>query len=100
MSYREDYTKYLAKMGFKCHLLTDDQMDEIGMAAERAQLDWDWSTASPDDCNAYNTREETVARIEAAQGDIAGVFMCSDETPTEDSLVAAYVGGFYCDYGI
>jgi hypothetical protein len=75
--------------GYDCSMLTAEQMDEVGMAAERAWCDWEWAEAKLDGDEEYN------ARVRLAR---ANVKACG--ATSENEMVGSYVGGFYDDYGI
>jgi hypothetical protein len=40
-----NWAEDLNKLGYDCSGLTDDEMNQVGQAAERAFLNWDWATA-------------------------------------------------------
>ena len=75
--------------------LTFEQFEELGMAIERAQLDWDWSQLDVDE----EKEESRINRAKQAKSDVRACFEFADEEPNESMLIAAYVGGFTCDYG-
>ena len=77
--------------GYDCRVLTDAQMDDIGMAAERADLDFDWSKAKNE-----QACEERAKRISAAKYNIKSV--TGESKPLLRDVMGAYVGGFYEDY--
>ena len=87
-SYKE-YADYLSELGYDCSNLSVEQMDEVGMAAERAQHDWDWAQASSD-----GSEDRDLKVLEAKQN------VAASDAQSEDELVARYVGGFYDDYGL
>jgi len=67
-----DYIKELT--GLDCTTLNAAQMDEVGMAVERAQLAWDWSLGESEGC------EDRAKKIAAAKCEVKSVFDYSDET--------------------
>ena len=88
-----DWAEELARLGFDCSNLTDDQMDEIGMAYERADLEWHWASVNEKDWRKGSfTREYYAARITEAKIAVAA---CGAETLNE--MVCLYVGGIWDD---
>jgi hypothetical protein len=84
-----DNAESLLALGFDCTLLTDQQMDTVGMAAENAELDWDWATANS------NNDEDRISRITEAKD---AVEACGAET--ENEMIALHVGILFDDFGI
>lgn len=88
-----DSAEELARLGFDCSSLTDDQMTDIGMAYERADVEWSWAGADEKDWrNGGWTREYYTARIYEAK---VAVGACGAETL--DEMVCLYVGGMWDD---
>jgi hypothetical protein len=79
----------LATLGFDCSNLTDDQMDQVGMNAENAGLDWDWATADDEGC------ETRVRRIIQAKEAVECTGCMS-----EGEMIANAVGATFDDLGI
>ena len=71
----------LNKLGYDCSGLTDDEMNQVGRAAERAVLDWDWATAD------WEGDERRARRIGEAK-DAVHCTNCS----TEDEMIGNSVG--------
>jgi len=85
----DDMKEWLATLGFDCSKLTDDQMDQVGMAAENAGLDWDWATADDEGC------EDRASRIIQAKDQVECTGCLS-----EDEMIANSVGATFDDLGI
>lgn len=88
--------------GRDCSMLTAEQMDEVGMAAERAWLDWEWAEVAEivtrlgmDVSAADEVSDEHKARVKQAQSNVKAC-----KATTENELVGLYVGGFYDDYSL
>ena len=88
-----DSAEELARLGFDCSNLTDDQMTRIGMSHENADLEWHWAGADEKDWRKGTfTREYCAARIYEAKVAVAA---CGAETL--DEMVCLYVGGIWDD---
>ena len=85
----DDTKDWLATLGFDCGKLTDDQMDQVGMSAENAGLDWDWATADDEGC------EDRANRIIQAKDQVECTG-CS----SEDEMIQNAVGAAFDDMGI
>jgi hypothetical protein len=90
-----EYAEDLKALGFDCSKLSDEQMDECGMAAERATNDWGWAHAVVDADDDYITVEEQLDYISKAKGEVEAA-----DAESENEMIGRYVGGFYSDYNI
>ena len=88
-TYRDWSSTINEATGRDCSALNDSQMDEVGMAAERASLEWGWAHASS------NGEDDRAASISAAKQNVE---CCSAES--ENDLIGACVGIFFDDYGL
>jgi hypothetical protein len=68
-------------LGYDCSGLTDYEMNQVGQAAERAVLDWDWATAD-DEGDGIRAKRIVEAK------DAVNCTNCS----TEDEMISNSVG--------
>lgn len=90
-----DMAPYIKEVtGHDCSKLTNEQMDEIGMAAERALWIWEWHNITDlSDDSRISNRNRALAEVKS-------VFEHKDTAPNEDDLVIAYVGGMWDQLGL
>ena len=80
------WAEELNKLGYDCSGLTRCEMDEVGMAAENAVLDWDWATADDEG------DERRARRIVEAKNQVE----CTN-CSTEDEMICNSVGATFDD---